>query len=448
MSIDFRFKDFAYPISILRLRSFLEKSQWFEKEKLEEYQLQRLRKILTYAYNNVPYYNELFNKVKFNPQEFKRFEDLEKIPILTKKNLKDNFNFLVAKNFKKFKPILYTTSGTTGEPIKFYLDKYSQVLEFCYYLRYWSWAGYRLGVPFAEFSFHHFLNTDIKNIFSFSFLTKRLVLNPTQLSYKNLEEYIRVIKKYRCLFLKGSPSSIYAFSVLLEKKNYKELSFKAIFTTGELLLNYQREKIEKVFNCKILDSYGHMERTVAISQCPFGSYHINSEYGFLEIKKQENLSTEEKIVGEVIGTSFYNFAMPLIRYLVGDLIEIKVKPFSCKCKRTLPTVEKILGRAQDMLITTDGRLITNIFIIFEFLEGILWAQLIQEDINNFRLRLLKDDSFKEETNAFILEKLKKVLGENSKLNLEFVKEEEIRGFREKYRPVISKLNLKDFFKTE
>lgn len=444
MSVEFKIRDFLYPLSILKLRAFFEKSQWFQEEKLQEYQLERLKLILSHAYQNVPYYRNLFDRLKLKPEDFRNFKDLKKIPVLTREGLRKNFNLLRARNYKKFKPSLYRTSGTFGEPAEFYLDKSSNVLEFCYYWRHFSWAGYRLGAPFAEFSLHHFLEADIKDIAHYSFLTNRLILNPAQISNYNIDKFIKKIKKYRPLFLKGSPSTLHIFSILLEKNGYLDLNLKAVFTTGEKLLPHQRQKMEKVFGCQVLDSYGHMERTIAISQCPSGSYHINSDYGILDIEARNEITDPEgKETGEMVGTSIYNFAMPLIRYKTGDLVEMNSFYENCRCGRGLPTVKNIFGRVQDIVVTPDQRYLTNIYIIFNFIEGVLSYQIHQRSREELFLKIAKaadvsGQSIAEKTRLYF----KKIMGDEVNIIIEFSPLENFYNAR-KQKVVISSLNLND-----
>ena len=444
MSINFKINDFFHPVHIVKFRSFLEKSQWFQENELKAYQLDRLKLILNHAYSNVPFYRNSFDRLKIKPSDFKNIEDIKKLPVLTKKDLKSNFKLLMAKNIKRFNPVLCKTSGTSGEPVEFYLDKYSNILEFCYYWRYWSWAGYKLGSSFAEFSIHYFLNTDISSLSHHSFITNRLILNPAQISYSSLKKYVEEIEKYRPLYLKGSPFTIYIFSLLLEKAGYKDMRFKAVFTTGELLFPYQREKIEKVFNCRILDSYGHMERTAAICQCLSGSYHVNSEYGILEFNEADKDSGYEgQGAREAIGTSLHNFAMPLIRYKIGDLIEMDLNNNRCHCGRSLPVVKKIYGRSQDAIVTRDGRFITNIFVIFNFIKGVLWYQIIQSDIKNIIVKLVPDNSFTNHEREKMLGLLSKILGHEAEVKLEIMTLGDIApDLASKHRGVIS--NVKGY----
>jgi phenylacetate-CoA ligase len=445
MPIEFNIKKFAYPISIIKLRRFLEKSQWFSEEELKEYQNKRLREIIEHCYENVPYYRNLFDELRLKPDDFRDTNDLKKLPLLTKDIIKKNLPLLTAKNIKKFKPSLYQTSGTTREPLKFYLDKSSHILEFCYYWRYWSWAGYRLGDPFVQFSPQYFLKRNNKDFSSYSPLTKYLILNSNLLCFDNLDRFVALLKRYKPLFIKGYPSTISTLALMLEKAGSADIHFKAVFTIAEKLLGHHKQSIEKFFNCPILDSYGHMESAVAVSQCPHGSYHINSEYGIFSIDEKEEIGHPKgNRVGEIIGTSLHNFAMPFLRYRVGDIAVLDPTHKRCECGRGLPVVKEITGRTDDIIITPDERFITGAHGPFNFVDGILWYQFVQESKERVVVKITRS----EEVSAQLIEErlrhnLQKMLGERVNITFEFVPLSH-SSESPKHKPIISYLDIKDF----
>jgi phenylacetate-CoA ligase len=444
MSLDFRVRDYLFPLPILRLRSFLEKSQWFSAEKLEEYQMSRLKAVLNHSYENVPYYRRLLDGLGLKPGDFRRLEDLKKLPVLTKDEMRRNYPLLQARGMAAYRPHLCRTTGTTGEPVKFFLDKSSDVLEFCYYWRYWSWAGYRLHDPFAEFSLQHFIDTDPGRIHAFSRITNRLVLNPSRLSMENLGGFTAAIAKYRPQFVKGSPQSLYLLAILAERRSL-DLRFRAAFTTGEMILPPHRKKIEEVFGCRLIDSYGHMERTVAVSQCPHGGYHINSEYGILETDERKELSCGDTATGGVVGTSLHNLAMPLIRYDVGDLIEVPRSGERCGCGRGLPLCRGIMGRTQDMVITPDGRILANLFILFNTLVGVKWAQIAQEEVDHIRVLLVEGEGFSAESERSFLAQLRGLVGEGVRVEAEHKAKDFLEGRAgAKYVPVTSRVRAENY----
>ncbi len=440
MSINFKIKDFLHPLKIYKLKSFLEKSQWYEPEKMGEIQYEILIRILKHSYKNVPYYRKLFDVAGIKVNDIKSLKDLDKIPVLTKDDLKCNFNSLTAKDVHKYKPHLYKTTGTTGEPVPFYLDISSQVLEFCYYWRYWSWSGYSLRKPFAEFALHPFIEGDITRLFFKSHLTNRIIVNPSMLSRQNIGSIYESLRKNKTEFIKGSPSTLYAYALLLEREGVS-MPLKSVFTTGELVLPSHRAKIEEIFECRLVDSYGHMERTVAICQCPEGSYHINSEYGVLEVNKNSQLSDGNKTVGTVIGTTLHNLAMPLIRYELTDLLEVG-KNGKCRCGRGLPVVDKILGRTQQIIVTPDERFLTNLFILFDDVKNVKWLQMIQESINHITLEYGPDTGFNQDELSDMISKLRTILGDSMIIDLHELNDSEvIERKNHKYLPVISKIDI-------
>ena len=183
-----------------------------------------------------------------------------------------------------------------------------------------------------------------------------------------------------------------------------------------------------------------MERTAGISQCPEGGYHVNLEYGVLEIEREDRLSTESVTAGPAIGTSLHNLAMPLIRYRIGDSIEFRPGRGRCPCGRTLPLCERILGRSQDILVTKDGRYVANAFIIFNFVRGVSWFQILQYDLDCFEITVRAGEAFtlKEE------EKVKGTLGRlvgPARIDVRRIPDgDPVCGAAQKYRSVVSMMD--------
>ena len=445
MGLDFRARDFLYPLSIFKLASSFKNNQWLAPEELRDYQLKRLRIILEHAHKNVPYYRNLFKNNGIIPSDIKTTGDLSIIPPLTRDILRNNFQQLLADNFKKYKPTLQHTSGTTADQIKFYTDKTSNVLEFVYYWRFWGWAGYRLGDIFAELSAQFFTPyEEKKNLFChFEHNTRRLLVNSLLISRKNYTEYEKIFKKHKPLFLKGLPSNLYMLALVFNGQNNHGISFKAIFSQGENLLKYQRDMIEKTFSCKVFDSYGHMERTMVISQCPLGAYHVHADYGvaeFIKLKESNFVTLDSSsYVAEIFGTSLHNFAMPLIRYQTRDYARVPVVQEICPCKRSLPTVISLEGRSIDVVITPDNRAVTALYVAFDRTPGILFGQIIQESLNKLVVRVVPEPGV--ELDKALIKNLRDFVGD--KMGIEIIHEpmEKIKGEgTEKFKVIISKVS--------
>jgi phenylacetate-CoA ligase len=444
MAIDFRIRDFFYPVGILKLKYILERTQWLPPDELRAYQEKRLSFIIKQAYNHVPYYRCLFKGLKLRPSDIRRVDDLKKLPLLTKSTARDAGSDLHADNADKYHPVTYTTSGTAGSPLQFYLDKGANSLEFVYYWRHWGWAGFKLGDRFAELGSQYFLRR--KNLgevtFSWQPHLRRLMLNSGQISFCRAKEMVEAIRKYRPKFLKGMASAVYFLALSLKEAGINDISFKAIFSTGEVLTPRYRMMAEMVFSCPILDSYGHMERTVTVCQCLEGGYHINSDYGILELENIRTSANGKNVLGRVIGTSLYNMSMPFIRYDVGDHIEIFVEQRTCPCGRGLPLVKAIHGRNEDIIVTPDGRFITSIFILPEFVEGIHFVQFVQESKTELCINVVPGNKWNKEKEGELSVYVRKLVGPEVYIRIACVTSEDIiKDASGKCRTVISRVKL-------
>jgi phenylacetate-CoA ligase len=359
--------------------------------------------------------------------------------LLSKDRVRDAGSELMAHNSAKYRPKAYSTSGTSGQPLIFYLDKSANALEFVYYWRYWGWAGYRLGDRFAELGSHFFLERPklSSKAYHYQGYLRRLHLNSAQVSSSGAGSMAAAIRKHRPLFLKGVSSTLYFFALSLKEAGITDLSFKAVFSTGEVVTELYRRTIQSVFNAPLLDSYGHMERTVSISQCMEGGYHVNSDYGILEITDQTAENDGTAFTGRAVGTSLYNRAMPLIRYDIGDEIETFSDARSCPCGRTLPLIKAIHGRSEDVIITPDGRFITSLFIVPEFVTGIRFAQFAQISENEMEVRVVPGLEWNQNSENQLLQYTRRLLGPTFQLRLDLTSRDGLQRDRSgKIRSVI------------
>jgi phenylacetate-CoA ligase len=443
MSIEFRLRDFAYPAAILRLRRYFEKSQYFSPERMEQDQLKRLRAILIHAWKYIPYYKKKMNAVGIRPEDIRNITDFYAFPKLTKEDILGNFPQLVASNSERFMPREERTSGSTGIPCRFLSDKFSRALEFSFYWRHWSWAGYRLGQRFAELSSHYFAAHPKRtgDLYTHESITGRLYLNSLRISPDSALLFVQALNKHRARYLKGVASALFYLAHWILKNDIEDVRLEAVLSTGEILPPHYRKTISEAFHCNVMDTYGQMERVAAISQCPEGGYHINSDYGILELEKDKALPNG----GRVIGTSLYNYAMPLIRYEVGDLVEEYDKPRLCSCGRALPLVKSIKGRKEDVVVTPDGRVITSIYISLNFVKGFSFGQFIQEDMRSLLVNLIKGPEFQEGASEKFLTVLRGFVGPDMDIRLKYVTHGEIfLNDGRKVRIVKSKLNPEEW----
>lgn len=139
----------------------------------------------------------------------------------------------------------------------------------------------------------------------------------------------------------------------------------------------------------------------------------------------------------MIGTSLYSMAMPLIRYRISDSVEMRADGQRCECGRGFPICEKILGRSQDTITTPDGRMLTNIFILFDVLDGALWAQIIQETADHVVVRIVPGDKYSKTSEEVFIGQLRKILGKDMTAKIEYLGPQDLTALlKSKFKPVV------------
>lgn len=418
MPVKFRLRDFAYPVGIFRLRRFLEESQWKPLDELIAYQESLLRRIIPQAYHQVPYYRRLFDIHRLKPRDIRKTEDLARLPFLTREDVRANYGQLRAENAKRFRPVETFTTGTTGTPLKVLVDRPSNILEFAYYWRHWSWGGYHLGDPFAELRWDYFRRRPEANerFWMYHAPFRRLLLNSISLSRERIGDYADAIRKFRPKFIHGRPSNLYCLALFLHDRGFDDISFRAVFTGGEVVLPEHREMIEKTFHCKVLDHYAHMERCMAVTQCPYGSYHINLEYGILQLAEQKHLD-DGVTLGRTVCTSLHKMAMPFLRYKIEDVLEVYSPEKRCPCGRTLPLVKAIHGRVRPIIMSPDGRPITTLAAPFTGVKGIRAFQFVHEEPGRIVVRVVPGEEYTHGTEETLKLGLRRYIGGEMKVHL-------------------------------
>lgn len=394
MAIDFRVRDFFHPVLIGQLWHEFERNQWLPSDELLRQQEKRLQRIIVHAYETVPYYRGVFDSAKLKPADIRTLDDLKKLPVLSKPAARAAGTDLHAKDHARLAPVEYHTSGTSGTPFTLLHDKHANVLEFVYYWRHWSWAGYRLGNSFAELSTHFFLKNGSRDgMTAWQPHLQRLMLSSHNISPSTAGLMAHALERRGCRFLKGVASTAYHLALSMREAGIKPRPLRAVISTGETLPPYQRAVIEEVFGCRALDSHGHMERTVAISQCEHGGRHVNSDYGILEFTNVRPAEDGSTLLAEGLGSGLHNLVMPFIRYETGDTFELFREPRACPCGRTFPLIKAIHGRQEETIIAPDGRFLTSLFMLPELVSGLRETQFVQEAADRLVIRAVPGDEF-------------------------------------------------------
>ena len=438
LAIDFSLRDYFDPLTILRMRRIMARTQWMSDTELREYQNRRLQLMIRHAARNVPYYRNLFAEHRLRIEDFACVDDLEGLPRLQRETVRTRRSAFLADDIGRLHPTTVRTSGTTGTPLECYLDRESNALEFVHYWRHWGWAGYRLGDRFAELASTHFLRrphldgqiADCRRLYG------RLLLNSMKITAAGIGEYATALRRFRPRFLKGLPSALYHFACLLTASKAAIPPMRAVFSGGENLTPEIRSTIEQTFQCPLLDCYGHMERTVCIAQCPEGSYHILSDYGLLELVDRTPLPESGVELASALGSGLYNRAMPLLRYEIGDLIEVFKDPPRCRCGRSFPVIRGVRGRIAAAVITPEGRVESALFAIPAIVPGIAFLQFIQSRADKVEVRVVRGERYDRNSDATLHRCLNEALGSQIQVSVSYVSLEDTETDTSGKRPVI------------
>ena len=419
----------------------LNESQWWSADEIAARQLKRLRALLRHAYQNVPYYTQKFREAGLEPADIKTLDDLSKLPVLTRQDVRENLPDLVAKNFPRSKMMPYSTGGSTGEPLQFYVTEESKGRGGAAANRAYSWYGYELGDKVAylwgsprDLSAQQSLSHKILHL-----VFRTIYLDAFDMSEKRMEEFAQRLAKFKPKAIIAYASATYLFAKYLQYRQIYTIKPGAVITQAEKLLPQQRQLIEEVFDCEVFDFYGSREVSAMASECPqHKGYHISAENVVLEFVK-DNKTVSPGETGKILITDLHNYAMPFIRYENGDLGVPSGE--KCSCGRGLPLMHSVEGRITDTLVIGNKFISSpSLTLIFKDLP-IKQYQLVQETENELTIKIVKADGYTDKHTEQILKLMQTYVGSNIKLNLRFVSQ--IPPTKSgKYRFIISKVPVK------
>jgi phenylacetate-CoA ligase len=442
-SVSLPLNDFIAGTDISRQLTLLEQSQWWKTEELQDYQNSRLRSIIHHAYTNVPYYHDLFRSLKLSPSNITSKEDLVKLPVLTKEDVRKCPEKFIAQNIPQNSLIYKTTSGSSGKVFEYCLDKTTLSISRAVGLRGWEYAGYRVGDNVVTLGGSSLLPKSVplytKIRFKFS---QNLPLSSYNLNNERLNDYIQQIIKFNPKYIRGYPSSIAILAGHALEQGIDTINPNGVMTTAETLSKSQREIISSVFQCDVFDQFGCFDGGANASECDqHCGYHISIERAVHEFLDDNGCPVDSGENGHIILTDLWNYAMPLIRYDAGDMGIPTDR--TCPCGRGLPLLDKITGRTIEQIVLPDGKrlpglLFTDIFEHGNVVNAVLDYQIIQEKVDKFVINIVKSDHYSPIISKEIQEHIWGHIGGRVEIQFNFL-DEISRSDANKRRIVICKV---------
>jgi phenylacetate-CoA ligase len=416
--------------------AFLEESQWWPLEKLQAYQDEQLRRVIRHAYDTVPYYQEVFERLNLTPDDILTAADLPKLPILEKGIVRERFRDLQSQGWPQARRVFGHTGGTTGKALDIVSDRDTQPWQWAVCWRHRQRFGVKLHDEFIVFAGRSVIPLSNMNppFWRRNWPMHQTYVSIHHLTRQNMPALVEYLQTRKAAYYSGYPSGLYLVaSYLLENKIRLKHPPRVISTGSETVLPHQRSVIQEGFQAVLADNYAATEQCVSITECEQHNYHVDMEFGAVEFVAIEGLPAN---VRRIVCTGFRNPAMPLIRYSIGDIATLKEG--MCPCGRKAPMVERIDGRIESYICTPDGRQLGRLDFLFKASHRINEAQLIQEELESVIVRVVKAEGFGPADEESLRHDLSKYLGDQIRLQIEYVSEipREANG---KFRQIVSRV---------
>lgn len=361
------------------------------------------------------FWSERFDKynVQFNKKN-NLVSEIQKLPILTKMEVKNNIQQIINKNVGG-RTLISHTSGTTGSGLVFPRTLEMENKQWAIWWRYRSWYNIGLDTWMGWFGGRSIasINQTIPPYWRVNYPMRQVMFSAHHLNDKTVHSYFDIIKSRKLTWLHGYPSQLSLLSHLIKNNNLGALPNIKIITLGsENLLSSQKKIIEDVFNVPVKQHYGLAEGVANISEHPDGRLIADQDFAFTEFIPIDNNNPS---ICKIIGTNYSNSAFPLIRYDTGDQAHIKWN------KDGTPIILSINGRQEDYITLPSGVKLGRLDHIFKDLTEIQEAQIFQPSLNHIIIRVVKGHNYERfNQEKSLITEARKRLGNDITISIEYL----------------------------
>lgn len=435
--------------AILRTVNEVSRWQWLEGEKMAALQQERLARLLGHAYHHVPYYHGVFlaSGVIHNDRTV-NLKNLSRIPLLDKALIRNRYEELKSDDLSKRKWCENTSGGSTGEPVRFIQD--NGYHDSCLAIKILDdlWSGYSSGerkIILWGSERDLFVGKETLKKRAGRWLRNELWLNAFRITPEHMHEYVGCINDYKPVQILAYTESIYELSRFIEREGLSVYSPKSIMASAGVLQPHMRETIERVFRAPVFNRYGSREVGDIACECDHHQgLHISPFTHHVEILGQDGSPAGPGELGEIVVTLLTNYAMPLIRYRIGDMGVWSGN--ACTCGRQWPLLRQVTGRISDTFTTKTGTRIHGEYFthLFYFQDWVNKFQIIQEERDFIRVLVVPHKEVKPspELHAREIRKITDgihlVMGQDCRVHFKFVDDIDPTASG-KYRYTVSKV---------
>lgn len=419
-----------------RSLSDMQSVQWLPTEKLQERTETRLNQLLRHAAKNVPFYRDTYKSLGLSDSQLGTISDLRQLPIVSKATFRARpLEHFLAINIPAHRRLEWTTSGSTGEPFKFFLDRQMMPIVFASHLFYDSWYGLNpsdryvriMAPPAAEPALAEDTPLSARLRYAAYSQLQATYEAWTQMRFSMFDvdeertvEIYQCIEQFRPKYILGYTSTLATIADTLLRRNLRlSRPLSGVVTIAETLTEDRRGYIEEFFGAPIINRYGQREFKFWCAQSCSESpqrFHVNTELVVWEVVREDDTPARPGELGRVVLTNLHNYAMPFIRYDTGDLAVAGTT--SCACGRGFPLVDQLQGRSEECLLTLSGKMINPVslgqylFVSHEYVDAVRQFQLVVEGPHAMRLLIVPADGFDDDTRAQLRRDMTELLGED------------------------------------
>lgn len=392
-------------------RRRMEETQWWPPERLQALQLERLRALLADVAVHVPYYRDLFQRLRFDPAGVQRLDDLRALPLLDKAAIRAHTEAM--KNTTVSPLARFNTGGSSGEPLIFFIGKERMSHDVAAKWRATRWWGVDYGDPeLVVWGSPIELGTQDRIKAIRDKLLRTELLPAFAMNEEKLDGMVATIRRKRPKMLFGYPSALSHIARHAEARGVRldDIGVKVAFVTSERLYDEQRATIARVFGCRVANGYGGRDAGFIAHECPSGGMHITAEDVVLELINRDGQPVPDGEPGEIVVTHLATRGFPFIRYRTGD---VAVRDSGrCACGRGLPMLREIQGRTTDFVVAADGTVMHGLALIYILrdLPGLRAFKVVQHDLQRTSVQLVPGPGFDPGCETTIVEGFRKRLG--------------------------------------
>ncbi len=409
----------GYPLG--KATKLLRDSQKWTSEERKIHQQRSLNALLHHCYDHVPYYRDLMNSRNVRPDDFRSIGDLAKLPYLTRETIREQGARLRADNYPDNICQFRRSGGTTGEPIKVAVDDRGRAFEVAAYLRGFEWMEYQLGSPMVRLfggSLGLKAKPNMRDKMRERLLNYRF-LAAFELAPENVRVYFETIRQAKEGVLVGYASAMMNLAEYMSRSGLQGSPLKSVICTAEYLPDEWRKRISEVLGVPVFCYYGCGEvNSIAYECAGVDGYIVSEELLVLEVAAEEE-TTKFQDLGKGLAcvTTLFNYAMPLIRYLNGDVLELDRSPSESGRLR----IAKLEGRVADRLVATDGHMVSGALpphLVFKSGVPVWKYQVVQAERDKIFFHYLMSDgiAFTPLMRDTLATVLRRYLGEDMKIS--------------------------------